>query len=219
LAKGQLPGDTVTATGRQRPEGSTAAEAALVRSARRGDVQAFGTLVTLYQDRVWRFLATWVTEREDREELVQEVFLAAHRGIRKFRGDAKFSTWLLQIALNQARGFRRSKARRPREVSLPESGEGEGWLDKQGAAGFSGTPAAADSVDDVAARRQISARVWTLISQLPEEWQAAMRLRYQEEMSHPEIAAALGVPVGTVKAQLHRGRHRLADWLDEEGIK
>jgi RNA polymerase sigma-70 factor (ECF subfamily) len=168
---------------------------------------------------VWRFLATWVSEHEDREELVQEVFLAAHRGIRKFRGDARFSTWLLQIALNQARGFRRTRARRPREVSLPERLDGEDWLEEQVAAGFSGTSTADERVDVVAARRQISARVWTLVEQLPEEWQAAMRLRYQEEMSHPEIAEVLGVPVGTVKAQLHRGRRRLAEWLAEEGIR
>jgi len=190
-----------------------------VRRARRGDVQAFGTLVTQYQDRVWRFLATWVSEREDREELVQEVFLAAHRGIRRFRGEAQFSTWLLQIALNQARGFRRSKARRPREVSFPEWGDGEEWLDNQGASGLSGTSTAQEGVDDAAARKQISARVWTLIEQLPEDWQAAMRLRYQEEMSHPEIAEVLGVPVGTVKAQLYRCRQRLAEWLGEEGIE
>jgi RNA polymerase sigma-70 factor (ECF subfamily) len=207
------------ASKRRPSEESAATEAAWLQLARRGDVEAFGALVTLYQGRVWRFLATWVSEHEDREELVQEVFLAAHRGIRKFRGDARFSTWLLQIALNQARGFRRTRARRPREVSLPERLDGEDWLEEQVAAGFSGTSTADERVDVVAARRQISARVWTLVEQLPEEWQAAMRLRYQEEMSHPEIAEVLGVPVGTVKAQLHRGRRRLAEWLAEEGIR
>lgn len=202
---------------RQTTGGSQPDDAALVRRAKRGDVSAFGELVSRYQERVWRFLATWVPEPEDREEIVQEVFLAAHKGIGKFRGEARFSTWLLQIAVNQARGHRRKLARRPREVELPTRGEGEGDLGGDVSGEVRLEDRGADPFEQ-AAQRQIRAKIWTMIERLPEGWQSAMRLRYLEDMTHPEIAGVLGVPVGTVKAQLHRGRQRLAEWLAEEGI-
>ena len=201
---------------RQTTSAAQSKDATLVR--RGGDTAAFGELVSRYQGRVWRFLASWVPEPEDREEIVQEVFLAAHRGIGKFRGEARFSTWLLQIAVNQARGHRRKLARRPRLVELPTRGEGEDNL----GADTGSEPAflqdgGADPYEQ-ATRRELQAKVWTMIERLPEEWQSAMRLRYLEEMTHPEIAEVLGVPVGTIKAQLHRGRQRLAEWLAEAGI-
>ena len=148
---------------------------------------------------------------------MQEVFLAAHKGIGKFRAEARFSTWLLQIAINQARGHRRRLARRPKEIELPVRGEGEEQLSGS-AAGTAPWQAGGPDPYEEAVRSELRAKVWGLIERLPEEWQSAMRLRYLEEMTHPEIAEILGVPVGTVKAQLHRGRQRMAEWLAEEGI-
>ncbi|MFQ5742277.1 MAG: RNA polymerase sigma factor [Acidobacteriota bacterium] len=206
----------MTAAGTRQAE--SAEEKGLVQRARGGDVAAFADLVKRYQRPLWRFLTTWVPDPQEREEVVQEVFLAAYRGIRKFRGQARFSTWLLQIAINRARGQRRRLARRPKLVPLRQPGKGEDPLDEGPAGWPSGSTGNQASPEEVVSRRQVYRRIWELVERLPEGWQAVMRLRYLEEMTHPEIAEVLGVPVGTVKAQLHRGRQRLAAWLEKEGI-
>lgn len=177
-------------------------DSALVERARSGDGEAFDELVRRHQDRLWGFLASWVRDPDDRQELVQEVFLAAFRGIGRFRGDARFRTWLFQIAVNQARAFRRRAARRPPLLEIDALTEPD--------LGLPNRPVA-PAPDAAAAGREARERIWDLVAEMPESWQAALRLRYLEGLSQPEIARALGVPVGTVKVHLHRARKRLAE--------
>jgi RNA polymerase sigma-70 factor (ECF subfamily) len=192
-------------------------EERLVARARSGDGEAFAVLVQRHRDRVWRMLGSWVRDPSDREEVFQEVFLAAFRGVRRFRGDAKFSTWLLQIAVNQGRSYLRRKAVRPGSVEIDGAADADRTL--AGASEAATSPSRAPAPDVAAERAQLKERVWALVERLPEDWQGAVRLRYQEEMTQPEIAATLGVPLGTVKVHLHRARRRLAEWIAEERLR
>ena len=192
-------------------------EQALVERARAGDGEAFAVLVQRHRNRVWGLLSSWVRDPHDREEVVQDVFLAAFRGVGRFRGEAKFSTWLLQIAVNHGRSYVRRKASRPHHVDIDAAPDADRTL--AGVAASPISPARAARPDEEAERGQLRDRIWALVERLPPEWQGAVRLRYIEELTQPEIAAALDAPLGTVKVHLHRARRQLAAWVAEEGLR
>lgn len=189
----------------------------LVERARAGDGEAFAVLVQRHRDRVWGLLSGWVRNPHDREEILQEVFLAAFRGVKRFRGDAKFSTWLLQIAVNQGRSHLRRKATRPHAVEIDAGPDADHALARAAEAPIS--PARAVRPDEAAEQGQLRDRIWAMVDRLPREWQGAVRLRYIEGLTQPEIAATLGIPLGTVKVHLYRARRRLAEWVAEEGLR
>lgn len=189
----------------------------LVELAKDGDTAAFALLVQRYQQPLWRFLARWVPEPEDREELVQEVFLAAHQGLRRFRGEARFSTWLFQIGVNQARSHRRRLARRRDRVEIEPGDAGERRLERQAAREDPLMPHVPDAPDSQAVRSQLLRRVWERVAEMPADWQEVMRLHYVEGRSYAEIAQEVDAPLGTVKVWLYRARQQLVEWLEQEG--
>lgn len=160
------------------------------------DRAAFGLLVERHQSAVRRFLRHLARgDHALADDLAQETFLRAYRGLDGFHGAARFSTWLLGIAHNQWRNARR---RLPREMHLAPASAPE-------AAEPSSTRQTDLQHDLAAALRQLS----------PDE-QVALHLGYQQDLSHGEIAALLDWPLGTVKTHLARGkeklRHLLAAW-------
>jgi len=171
-------------------------ESDLIARARRGDADAFGRLALRHRDRVRGLLHRLLgpDELDDRE---QEVFLAAWRGIGKFRGDAAFSTWIVRIAVNRA--SRVIRRRRP----------GPGRLVAEPADGAAG-PA------DAVVSAESNGRVRLAIESLPPKLRVAFVLRHVEGMSGEEAAAALGVPAGTIRSRLFEARRHLAARLGEE---
>ncbi len=160
------------------------------------DHAAFGQLVVRHQSAVRRFLQHLTRgDAALADDLAQETFVQAYRGLARFRGEASFSTWLLGIAHNHWRNARR---RQRDHVPLDDAGVPE--------TAVPATVAHSDLQHDLtAALRQLS----------PDE-QTALHLCYQQGQSHPEIAALLDWPLGTVKTHLARGkeklRHLLAAW-------
>ena len=160
------------------------------------DHAAFGALVVRHQSAVRNFLrhlARGDTALAD--DLAQETFVQAYRGLARFRGEASFSTWLLGIAHNHWRNARR---RQRDHVPLDDARVPEATVPA--------TATHSDLQHDLtAALRQLS----------PDE-QTALHLFYQQGLSHPEISALLGWPLGTVKTHLNRSkeklRHLLALW-------
>ena len=157
----------------------------LVRACLTGRREAFDVIVERHQRGVYQLCYRFVRSHEDAADLTQEVFLRAYRGLHRFRGDAALSTWLYRIGVNMC--LNRVSARTPRETPLDEA-----------------PPLAAAATDPVSAladaRRR--ARVRAAVGKLPSKQRAALILRVYHELSHQEIAAALGTSVGAAKANV-----------------
>jgi RNA polymerase sigma-70 factor (ECF subfamily) len=151
------------------------------------DHEAFAELVRLHQSAIRQFLRRLTGhDRERADDLAQETFLRAYRHLATFQGRGRFLGWLFRIAFQVFVNDRR--ARRIPLTPLPEEVEAP--------------------VDE--AERAITQRTFDqLMARLPTNERAAIALHYQHGMSHPEIAEALNIPLGTVKTLIRRGRQAL----------
>lgn len=182
---------------------------ALAARARAGSRSAFAVLVARYQGRVYRLAFRMSHNANDAEEIAQEAFLLAHRGIGSFQGESLFRTWLYRIAVNQALMFRRAARRRPAhslELST-QSGAAEP------VATSGGDPL--EGADDLFHRKMLVQRVRDALAQLDESHRAALVLRDLEELSSEEAAAVLGISSEAVRQRAHRARLRLREQLGE----
>ena len=185
------------------PSFITSEEATLLASARAGDSAAFECLVMPHWDALLHITQRILRNREDAEDAVQTAFLDAFRNLNTFHGRSRFSSWLTRIAMNAAL-MRLRVSQQKRETSLDELTEtGEA----QGEISFSGKeaePRAAVLVQ----RRPGSAEKG--LEKLRPLYVEVVHLRNLQELSAKETARMLELPVGTVKARLHRARTKLA---------
>jgi RNA polymerase sigma-70 factor (ECF subfamily) len=173
----------------------------LVRSARNGNVDAFGVLVTRHQDYIHNAVFHLVGNRQDAEELSQEVFVRAFSSLDGFRGKARFTTWVYGIMLNTVRSHWR-RAGRHTVLSLDAS-------DEEDAHGNPGPVSPADTPQEASLRLEDIDTVRRAIAHLDEDLREITVLRDIQGLTYDELAATLGVPQGTVKSRLHRARHQL----------
>lgn len=180
--------------------GSAESDEALVARAVLGDDGAFTVLVDRHRDRVFQFLRfTLLGDRAEAEDAAQETFLQVHRALRSFQGRSSFRTWLYGVARNVSRHCGSPAARR-----ADAQADEEALLDVP------------DHSPDPLARLeqlQIQHAVRDAIDTLSPFHRAVVFLRDIDGRSYEEIAAALGVPVGTVRSRLHNARARLAERL------
>lgn len=172
----------------------------LDRARHRDDSDAFAELVRRHQGKVRGLLLRLTANRTLADDLGQEVFLRAYRGLVGFEGRARFSTWLYRIAYNVYLNHRT----RTRELApLPEA------FELRTAAPEGRMSAAGHDL-----RRDLDAAIATL----PDRYKSVITLYYLEDVSYPEIADVLDIPLGTVKTHLHRAkrmlRERLREWED-----
>ena len=173
---------------------------------RQGDMRAFSLLVEKYQDRLFNATYRLCGNYQDACELTQEAFLRALKGLAGFRQEAKFYTWLFRIALNLTRSYHRRANRRPTTRSLDEAG---GTLDFASQANsLSGNDPAERAI-----QAEQNAKVTAALGRLAQQHRAVIVLRDVEGMNYQEIAEIVGVPVGTVKSRVHRGRLALKEYL------
>lgn len=180
--------------------------------AQQGDLDAFRTLVEMFQDRVMRVMTSVLhCDRAMAEDLCQEVFLRVHKGLPGFDGQVRFATWLQTIAMNVAISeYRRRRAqkrdRRTVSIDAPIAGTDDLYVQPEG-----------HEVDpgERAHQHEFLARVRACVRELPDEFREAVVLRDLESMSYDEISAVLGLPAGTVRSRIHRGRLLLQDMLRE----
>ena len=192
-AAGELPG----------PEPTDDLEQALIERARRGDRQAFDRLVERHLERTWRVVWGVLRQREDTEDVVQEVFLAAWRGFGSYRGEARFSTWLHRIAVTRALNHLDRAAEKLRRASDPvEASDDARWADP-----------APSPLQELAAS-ELAERLERCLQKMPGPWRAVVSLRDAEELSYEAIAAALGVALGTVRSRLARARLALKSCIE-----
>ena len=169
-----------------------------VEQARNGDEAAFSALVQEFHNNVWRFILKSVHNPQDAEELTQETFISAWRSLQTFRGESKFSTWLLGIALNIARNHCNRSASR-KEVELPDEHVLESLL-----------PQAEDPLA-LTQSKQMLQELDRAIARLPSELREVVLLVRLEDLALEEAAALLQIPLGTVKSRLSRARERLSE--------
>jgi RNA polymerase sigma-70 factor (ECF subfamily) len=175
--------------------GKAAADRADVARVRGGDVEAFAGIVRRWQTPLINLAYRFCGDRARAEEMAQEAFLRAYRGLEGYRGDAAFSTWLFALATN----LYRSELRRipQRTVALDEAPE----------------PSDPISMIEVHELRDRDLAVRRAVLALPPKYREALLLFYFHEMDVPAAAQSLGLPEGTVKARLHRGRELLRSKL------
>ncbi|MBL8268126.1 RNA polymerase sigma factor [Steroidobacter sp.] len=158
--------------------------------------EAFALLLPRYRDKAFRLIFSMLRDRALAEDTTQDVFLRIWRALPGFAGQSALSTWIYAIAKNGA--LSEIRKRKP-TVSLDQSDDEDGYNPAVAAL-------AAPEADDSA-----TVSVGQLLDQLPERYRQAVVLFYMEDKSYEQTAASLGLPLGTVKALLHRARKRLIE--------
>jgi RNA polymerase sigma-70 factor (ECF subfamily) len=187
------------------PDADGQGERALVLRLRRGDPDAFEVLVRAHQDRVYDFCVRMVGDREEASDLVQEIFVSVHQNLRRFREDAKLSTWIFRISKNHCINRLKYLKRRGRGRS-----EGYDEVTEGALADALGPMPGPDAALESARER---ARVQWAIGQLDADARMLVALRDIEGLSYEEIVDITELPEGTVKSRLHRAREKLANLL------
>lgn len=163
-----------------------------------GDRRAFARLLDEYETRVYRMALRFTGSVADAEDVTQEIFLGVYKGLANFRGGSSLGTWIYRVAMNHCLEFRRKRRLETlpydEELTLPTTD----WRD--------------DPVQS-ADRRELSERVEEALSRLSPAHRDVIVLHELQGLTYQEVAAALDVPVGTVKSRLSNAFRKLRDLL------
>jgi RNA polymerase sigma-70 factor (ECF subfamily) len=168
----------------------------LVARATAGDQDAFAQLVSRWERPIYALAYRMLRREEEARDVVQGAFLRAYRGLKGFKGEAKFSSWLYRITLNLCRDWMRKERRAP-VAQVPEGTDPLDLADQQAAP--------TESVEDLVARREMSDAVQLALAELPEEQRMAIMLKEYHGLTFQEIAEMLDCPLSTVKTRLYQG--------------
>ena len=185
------------------------ADSDLVAASLGGSQQAYADLLRRYERPVFSLVLRIVRDRADAEEIAQEAFLKAFRNLRSWDPERRFSSWLFKIANNTA--IDRLRRRRLATVPLEASDDADrGVIDRT-------ADATSEDPELQLARQDFMAAFEAALMELRTEVRQVLALRYQADLAYEEIAAETGLPLGTVKTYIHRGRRSLAARLEELG--
>jgi RNA polymerase sigma-70 factor (ECF subfamily) len=184
-------------------------DAALVERAQAGDAEAFGALVELHREAVFRAALAALRDRAEADDVAQDAFVAAYRKLRSFRGESSFRTWMLTIAwrtaLRRRRGWRRWLTR-----FVPDGGPG------------AAAHAPADTrpgPEAAAAEAELAGHVERLVGGLPARLRDPLLLLATGDHGYDEMASLLGVPAGTLKWRVSEARRVLRQRLAALGYR
>ncbi|MFH1725004.1 MAG: sigma-70 family RNA polymerase sigma factor [Elusimicrobiota bacterium] len=184
-------------------------EAALIAASKGGDVSAFDALIRRYEDKIFRLAhSVCAGLPSEAEDVYQETFLTAFKGIRRFRGESGLGTWLYRIASNLCWMRLRKKKRQPfvEILDRPHRHGTEGPVHQ-----FQDWAA---SPEEEAKKRELREAVAKALSELPVDYRLVLTLRDIERLSNKETAKVLKLSVAAVKTRIHRGRLFLREKLD-----
>lgn len=181
-----------------------AADLELAERHRYGDPEAFAKVYRDYETTVYNLALRMAGDPFDAADLTQEVFLRVYRHLGKFRGRSSLKTWIFRVALNHCRS-RLKRRRQPEQWPLEADGETEWEIadERRGPA-------------EHALARDARRRVERALARVPMPFREAVVLCDVEGLAYDEIAEVLGVPIGTVRSRIARGRRKLKDVFERE---
>ena len=181
----------------------------LVRRSLKGDERAFEELVTRYEAALYRLAWRMLGNEEEARDIVQEAFLRVFRALETYDQSRRFSTWILRITTNLC--IDRYRRRKMKLLSIDVDDEEEDRrplvLVDQGR-----TP------EGEHGRTSLAETIGTLMDQLPPIYRAILHMRYKQGLAYEEIAETLEIPLGTVKARLHRAHRQMKELLEQAGV-
>jgi RNA polymerase sigma-70 factor, ECF subfamily len=180
----------------------TADDHALVTAAQSGDRRALEILLNQHYDRIWRLCRRLAGNDADGQDAAQEALIAIARGLPRFDGRAAFTTWSYRVATNACLDELRRRSRRPDPMDQNEAPAMIGLLD----------PATTAAPEQIVERQAID----RALRHLPEDYRVAVVLRDLCDLDYAEIGEVLGIPPGTVRSRIARGRAQLTEHLRPE---
>ncbi len=173
----------------------TSTDEELVARSVEGDADSFNQLIMRWERPIYALAYRTIGREEEARDVCQETFLRAFRALPRFRGQAKFSSWLYRIALNLCRDWMRRERRSP-TVQPPEDAD---LMD------LAAAKEPTESIEDLVARRDLTRLVEQAMAHLPEEQRTAIVLKEYHGLTFQEIADLVGCPLSTVKTRLYQG--------------
>ena len=173
-----------------------------IQSVLAGNREAFGALVSKYQDRLYHSLLCMLGNPDDALELTQDAFVQALVNLDKFRGESGFYTWLYRIAINMASSLKRKRVL----VSYDELAENAAF----------NPPDSGDSPERELEVKENQRLVWEAIGKVAPDFRQVLILREIEGMDYEQIALVLKIKIGTVRSRLYRARLQLAEFLSDK---
>ena len=170
-----------------------------------GDQDSYTALVERYSSLVYTVAVRILGDEDDADDVAQETFVRAYRALGRFRGDSKFSSWIYRITVNRALTHLKRRKRRPMTVELSAAPRVESEVRSR---------RVDENPEQLVLDDEFRAQVREAVDELPGHYRAAITLFYLEEKSYKEVAAILGVPMGTLKTHLHRARSLLRETLE-----
>ncbi|MBU1260641.1 MAG: sigma-70 family RNA polymerase sigma factor [Planctomycetes bacterium] len=184
-------------------------EATLVSGARAGNMASVEKLILKYQDRVYNTILKMCGNEADAAELAQDAFVKAIEGLKNFRGESSFYTWLFRIAVNLTLNFCKRNAKLSFQSLQEQIGEDTNRQLKD----YLVDKSAAEP-SELAAKKEVHSLIARAIEKLEPQQRAVIILRDIEQMSYNEIAETLEMEIGTVKSRIARGRKNLREILE-----
>jgi len=182
----------------------------LVELTQAGDTRGFDELVVRYRDKVFRLAYKILRHEDDAAEALQDAFLSAYRGLKNFKAESTFSTWLYRVTTNAA--LMKYRKRRAGHVSLEQSQARDDTAQPMELADWSALPS--ELIEDQ--------ETWEVLNEavekLPEDLRIVFLRRDWLEESNAEVAEALHLTVAAVKSRLHRARIQLRDRLNRHFV-
>ena len=191
------------------------ADELLIERIKAGDMAAYNVMVIRHYDRIFSRVLQLLNNKQDAEEVTQDAFIRAQRGLENFRGDASFSTWLYQIATNLAHNrywywFRR---KRDQSISLDQPQCEDGSLTLENV-----MPCADENPAEAVVTQEFVDRVSACMQYLNDKHKEVLILRNVKNLTYDEIAQQLEISVGTVKSRIARARESLRSHLGEDFV-
>ncbi len=175
----------------------------LIADCLKGQIEAYSELVRRYQDRLYNAVFRFLNDAEDAQDVTQEAFVSAWQALSRFKGNAKFFTWIYRIAINHAIDLKRKrKVSRGLEVRLSDE--------------LQPVAAGAAPPEEAVERREEAEKLRKALNLLSAEHRMVLILKDIDGMKYEEMADTLEVPIGTIRSRLHRARLELRVILERQ---